>query len=159
MNTQGDILLVEDNQADMQLTLHVLSSYGIQQVQVARDGEQALKLIFGEEQSLTEQHTKVFAMVLLDLKLPKVDGTEVLKALKTSPTTKAMPVVVFSSSKQVSDVDVCYLLGANGYVQKPVDFEEFESTVRRIADYWISVNLIASPAAFTPMEDDTGLLQ
>ncbi len=157
MNPHGDILLVEDNQADMQLTLHGLSGFGIQQVHVARDGEQALKLIFGEEQSPDKQPARVFAMVLLDLKLPKVDGIEVLKTLKASPATQAMPVVIFSSSKQVSDVDVCYVLGANGYVQKPVDFEEFESTVKRIADYWAGVNLMASPAAFR--KGDTGLRQ
>lgn len=153
MNATGEILLVEDNQADMQLTMHVLSSLGIQQVQVARDGEQALNAIFGTATPGNSMPARVFAVVLLDLKLPKVNGMEVLRTLKNNAATKTIPVVVFSSSKQVSDVDICYGLGANGYVQKPVEFEQFEATVKRVADYWVGVNLIASPAAFGPTED------
>lgn len=149
MSGCGDILLVEDNQADMQLTMHILSeTRNIHRVQVARDGEQALNLIFGADHLAGKVPIAVFMLVLLDLKLPKVNGVEVLKELKRNDATKAMPVVVFSSSKQVSDVDTCYQLGANGYVQKPVGFEQFEDVVRRIADFWLGANLTASPAAF-----------
>ena len=149
MSGYGDVLLVEDNQADVRLTMHILSEIrNIHRVQVARDGEQALNLIFGADHVASKAPVAVFTLVLLDLKLPKINGVEVLKELKENEATKAMPVVVFSSSRQVSDVDRCYQLGANGYVQKPVAFEHFEDMVRRIADFWLGANLTASPAAF-----------
>jgi len=89
-----------------------------------------------------------FALVLLDLKLPKVDGFEVLKQIKANPSTSALPVVILSSSKQVPDVDTSYELGANGYVQKPVNFDEFSDALRRVAEFWLGVNLAPGPELF-----------
>jgi two-component system, response regulator len=152
MNPSGDVLLVEDNKADIQLTLHVLAEEGAAyQVHVLRDGEQALNFVLGQGQyaNITKP---VFALVLLDLKLPKVNGLEVLKEIKTNPNTRALPVVVLSSSNRVEDVDTSYELGANGYVQKPVGFEEFSEAIRRIAEYWLHVNLGPSPAPFNESE-------
>ncbi len=149
MSDYADILLVEDNYADMQLTMRVLSETPQKpNVYVARDGEQALKLIFGQDHLGAGAPIAIFTLVLLDLKLPKISGLEVLKELKANRATTSMPVVIFSSSKQVTDLDACYQLGANGYVQKPVAFEAFEDAVRHIAAYWLGANLIASPAAF-----------
>lgn len=149
MSRYGDVPLVEDHQADVRLTMHILSEIrNIHRVQVARDREQALNLTFGTDHVASKAPVAVSTLVLLDLKLPKINGVEVLKVLKENDATKAMPVVVFTSSRQVSDVDTCYQLGANGYVQKPVAFEYSEDMVRRIADFWLGTNLLASPAAF-----------
>jgi two-component system response regulator len=148
VNPSGDVLLVEDNKADIQLTLHVLSEESAgYQVHVLRDGEEALNFLLGQG-PYANAPKPVFALVLLDLKLPKVNGLEVLKEIKNNSSTKALPVVVLSSSNQVQDVDTSYQLGANGYVQKPVGFEEFSDAIRRIAEYWLQVNLAPSPAPF-----------
>ena len=148
MNPSGDLLLVEDNKADIQLTLHVLAEENAgYQVHVLRDGEEALNLLMGQG-AYSKAPKPMFALVLLDLKLPKVNGLEVLKEIKTNPSTKALPVVVLSSSNQVCDVDTSYGLGANGYVQKPVGFEEFTDAIRRIAEYWLRANLAPSAASF-----------
>jgi CheY-like chemotaxis protein len=148
MTGSGDILLVEDNHADIQLTLHVMTAENAAyRVHVTRDGEQALNVIFrqGEYANVPKP---VFALVLLDLKLPKVNGFEVLKRIKEDPGTKALPIVVLSSSNQLRDIDSSYELGANGYVQKPVNFEEFSDALRRIAEYWLGTNLPPSNALF-----------
>jgi len=148
MNFAGDVLLVEDNRADIQLTLHVIAEENAScRVHVTRDGEQALDFVLGQGPYASAPRP-VFALVLLDLKLPKVNGLEVLKQIKANPTTKALPVVVLSSSNQLRDVDSSYELGANGYVQKPVGFEEFSDAIRRIAEYWLDVNLAPSNALF-----------
>jgi two-component system response regulator len=149
MNPSGDVLLVEDNKADAQLTLRVLAEENAAyHVHVLRDGEEALNFILGQGQ-YANVPKPVFALVLLDLKLPKVNGLEVLKEIKANPSTKALPVVVLSSSNRLHDVDSSYALGANGYVQKPVGFEEFGDAIRRIAEYWLQVNLAPSPSAVT----------
>ena len=148
MTELGDVLLVEDNNADIQLTMHVMAEANAGcRIQLTRDREQALDCIFGQGR-YSNAPKPIFALVLLDLKLPKVDGFEVLKRIKANPSTSAVPVVILSSSNQVRDVDSSYELGANGYVQKPVNFEEFSDALRRIAEYWLGVNLTPSPALF-----------
>jgi two-component system response regulator len=155
MTQSGNVLLVEDNHADVQLTMHVITEENAAyRVHVTRDGEQALNLIFGHGQ-YANAPKPIFALVLLDLKLPKVNGFEVLKQIKENPSTKALPVVILSSSNQVRDVDSSYELGANGYVQKPVNFEEFSDALRRIAEFWLGANLTPSPALFKEQENDT----
>jgi two-component system, response regulator len=154
MTESGYVLLVEDNHADVQLTMHVMAEENAAyRVHVIRDGEQALNLIFDHGQ-YANSSKPIFALVLLDLKLPKVNGFEVLKQIKENPSTKALPVVILSSSNQVRDVDSSYELGANGYVQKPVNFEEFSDALRRIAEFWLGANLTPSPALFKEQENE-----
>ncbi len=134
-----EILLVEDNPNDVELTLHALRSNNIaNRVQVARDGEEALDLVFGSD-GWADQPERIY-IVLLDLKLPKVDGLEVLRRLKTDPRTQAMPVVVLTSSREEPDIATAYQLGANSYIVKPVDFDQFLESVHQLGLYWLLLN-------------------
>jgi two-component system response regulator len=129
-----DILLVEDDPDDLELALRALEREGIaQRVRVARDGAEALEVV-GE---LTDALPKV---VLLDLKLPKVNGLEVLRRLKEDPKTKAIPVVVLTSSKEDRDVVESYSLGVNSFIRKPVTFEQFADSVAQLGLYWLFLN-------------------
>ena len=137
MATQVDILLVEDNQDDMELTLHALRKENLaNNIQVARDGEEALEFLHHNGNSGTCPPK----LVLLDLKLPKIDGMEVLKQLKSDPRTKHIPVVILTSSKEERDLFNGYHLGANSYIQKPVDFAQFRETVKTAGLYWLVIN-------------------
>ena len=135
------ILLVEDNPADEELALHALkkekSHY---QITVVRDGEEAVQCLFGDNTASDNQPPPVPDLILLDLKLPKISGLEILKKIKTDQLTRAIPVVVLTSSDQERDITTSYRLGANSYITKPVDFETFSSTIQRIARYWLSLN-------------------
>jgi CheY-like chemotaxis protein len=135
-----DILLVEDNPHDVELTLRVLKKHNCaNRVQVARDGAEALELIFttGLYEGRLLRSLKV---ILLDLKLPKVSGVEVLQKIKADPRTRNIPVVVLTSSHEDSDIKACYNLGVNSYVVKPVEFEKFAHTVAQMGFYWLLVN-------------------
>ena len=142
-----EILLVEDNADDVELTLHALRKNNLaNQIHVARDGEEALAFLF-DPQRPNHVHLK---LVLLDLKLPKVDGLEVLKKVKNDPRTKAIPVVVMTSSKEEQDLVKSYELGVNSYLQKPVDFDQFRETVKQLGLYWLVINQpppLTAPAA------------
>jgi CheY-like chemotaxis protein len=130
----GTILLVEDNPDDEKLTLRALKKNNIvNPVKVVRDGQQALDHLFDPDQPTP-------ALVLLDLKLPKVSGLEVLKALRADPSRKLVPVVILTSSKEDTDLVQGYSLGANSYVRKPVDFEQFSEAVRQLGMYWLVLN-------------------
>jgi two-component system response regulator len=134
------ILLVEDNPNDEALALRALAQAGFaHQVVVVRDGVQALEYLFGNEESKVEP-ASMPRVVLLDLKLPKVDGLEVLRHLRADGRTKWLPVVVFTSSDEQRDRVEAYSLLANSYVRKPVQFEEFSDTVRAVVHYWARVN-------------------
>ena len=135
------ILLVEDNDDDVQLTMRALKQHNItNEVVVARDGAEALDWLFGtgahEDRDLSELPT----VVLLDLKLPKVDGFEVLKRVRADERTKLLPVVILTSSKEEKDRLNGYELGANSYVQKPVDFSQFSEAVKELGLYWLLLN-------------------
>ena len=136
MTEQGiELLLVEDNPSDEELTLHVLHKHNLaNRIRVARDGAEALDYLFG---SAAEQFLK---LVLLDLKLPKVNGIEVLGRLKSDPRTKKIPVVVLTSSREDKDLLACYELGVNSYIVKPVDFAQFTESVRQLGLYWLLLN-------------------
>jgi len=141
MKADGDVLLVDDNQADVKLTLkafRVISSE--RQVIVVRDGEQALELLFSSGRYSGKSGASSLRLILLDLKLPKVNGFEVLKAVKAEPKTQSIPVVMLTSSNQAQDVHECYRLGANSYVQKPVDYDEFCEAIQEIERYWLLFN-------------------
>ena len=131
------ILLVEDNPDDEALTLRALHKNNIlNEVTVARDGQQALDYFFGPDAA--ENHGP--SVVLLDLKLPKVDGLEVLRRLRADERTRMQPVVILTSSREEQDLIDGYRLGANSYIRKPVDFNQFMEAVRNLGLYWLVLN-------------------
>lgn len=136
-----DILLVEDNPADVELTLRALRKANLANpIHVAADGAEALDYLFGtgkDEAKSDAHHPRV---VILDLKLPKVSGLEVLRRIKAGPATTTIPVVVLSSSREAPDVKEAYALGVNSYIVKPVDFEKFVEAVGTLGMYWLLLN-------------------
>jgi CheY-like chemotaxis protein len=138
---QIEILLVEDNQDDVELTLHALRKENLaNNIHVARDGEEALEFLFCNGTHAERSFERPPKLILLDLKLPKVDGMEVLKRLKADARTKTIPVVILTSSKEERDLINGYGLGANSYIQKPVDFDQFRETVKNVGLYWLLIN-------------------
>lgn len=137
------ILLVEDNPADVELTLHALRENKLaNSIQVVRDGEEALDFLFCRGGFQNRSYDSLPRMILLDLKLPKVDGLQVLRAIKEDPRTRSIPVVILTSSKEDRDLINGYQLGVNSYIQKPVDFTQFRDTVRQLGLYWLVVNAV-----------------
>jgi two-component system, response regulator len=136
-----DILLVEDNQDDMDLALHALKQGKLaNNIVVARDGEEALDFLFCRGAFAQRSFDHPPKLVLLDLKLPKVDGMEVLKQVKSDLRTRTIPIVIMTSSKEERDLVAGYNLGANSYIQKPVDFDQFRETVKSVGLYWLVIN-------------------
>ena len=136
MESPVEILLVEDNPTDAELTLRALKQRNLaNQVVLCRDGAEALQFFSGGDGS-----GQVPKVVLLDLKLPKVDGLEVLRHLKSDVRTKSIPVVVLTSSREEPDIERAYELGANSYIVKPVDFEAFARAVSDVGLYWLLLN-------------------
>ena len=136
---QKCILLVEDNSDDEALTLRALKKNNISnEVIVAHDGKEALDYLNGNGHALP-------ALVLLDLKLPKVDGMEVLRRVRAEPRTQLLPVVILTTSKEEQDLINGYQLGANSYVRKPVDFAQFTEAVRQLGLYWLVLNELPPP--------------
>jgi len=136
-----EILLVEDNPQDLELTLRALSKAKItNRIQTARDGAEALDFIFGTGEHAGRNIEDVPKVILLDLKLPKVDGLEVLKRIKADPRTRIIPVVILTSSKEQRDVIESYHLGVNSYIVKPVNFDGFANAVKDLGFYWLLLN-------------------
>jgi CheY-like chemotaxis protein len=151
MTREVEILLVEDNPEDVELTLHALRQQNLaNDIQVVRDGEEALDFLFCRGPYSQRSFESPPRVVLLDLKLPKVDGLEVLREVKSDPRTRAIPVVILTASREEKDMVNGYHLGVNGYIQKPVDFDKFREMVKRLGLYWLVVNEPAPPAAFRP---------
>ena len=141
MMTTTQILLVEDRIDDVDLTIRALKKNKIaNEVVVAADGAEALDYLFGSGKYAGRDASKVPAVILLDLKLPKIDGLEVLRRLRADARTKLIPVVILTSSKVEQDLVRGYGLGANSYVRKPVDFDQFTEAVRQLGLYWMVVN-------------------
>ena len=139
--TRKTILLVEDDPNDEELTRRALHKSNIRnEVIVAHDGQEALDLLFGSSQFMGGEVDHLPAVVLLDLKLPKVNGIEVLRKIRSDARTRRLPVVVLSSSRLERDRDAVYDLGANSFITKPVDFEKFCEAVGQLGMYWVLLN-------------------
>lgn len=137
----ADLLLVEDQPSDAELALRALRGLDLgTDIYHLENGAEALNFIFGRDGYDHRRVDEAPDLVLLDLKLPKVNGHEVLRALKADERTQDIPVVVLSSSGERADVEQCYALGVNSYVVKPVDFAQFTETVQRIGTYWLQTN-------------------
>jgi CheY-like chemotaxis protein len=137
----ADILLVEDNPNDAELTLDALREHHVSKaICVASDGTEALDFVFGTGKYQGRDVDHLPRLVILDLKLPKVDGLDVLRRLKSNEKTRSVPVVVLTSSREETDIVRSYAFGANSYVVKPVEFEAFSRAVGQIGSYWLSLN-------------------
>ena len=138
---QACILLVEDNPDDVELTLRAFTQSNIQnEVVVARDGAEALDYLFGAGAYAGRDAYSTPAVILLDLKLPKIGGLEVLRRIRADERTKLFPVVILTSSNEEQDLTNGYKLGANSYVRKPVDFVQFSEAIRQLGLYWLIIN-------------------
>lgn len=136
------ILLVEDNPDDETLTLRTLNKHRIPcEVTVVRDGVEALHYLFGTGPFASRDMSTMPNLVLLDLKLPKVDGLEVLRSIRNDERTRLIPVVIFTSSNEAHDIEQSYVLGTNSYLRKPVDYNLFSEAVNQLGHYWLEQNL------------------
>ncbi len=135
------ILLVEDNPDDVELTLRALKKHNIRnEITVVRDGAEALDYLFATGAYAQRDKSTMPAIILLDLKLPKIDGLEVLRRIRADERTKLLPVVILTSSTEKEDITDGYKFGANSYVRKPVDFTQFSEAVRQLGLYWLLIN-------------------
>jgi CheY-like chemotaxis protein len=143
---QVDILLVEDSQLEVELALKPLRDLeGVNQIEVARDGEEALDFMLGRGAFRNQAGAQPPRLVLLDLKLPKLDGLDVLRAIRANSRTSLAPVVVLTSSHDPRELAQCYQAGANSCVQKPVRYEEFWTTMQTVGRYWLALNQAPPP--------------
>lgn len=136
-----EILLVEDNPADVELTLRALKKNNIaNRIEVVTDGEEALDFIFARGKFAEMNHKSFPKLIILDLKLPKVSGLDVLASIKGNPKTRTIPVVVLTTSKEEKDIIESYKLGVNSYIVKPVDFDKFLDSAKEVGMYWLLLN-------------------
>jgi two-component system, response regulator len=143
-----EILLVEDNPNDVKLTLHALKRHRLtNRIHVVRDGAEALEFLFATGAYAHRQGADSPRVVMLDLKLPRVDGIEVLREIRRNPSTHTLPVVILTSSREERDITETYNLGANSYIVKPVDFDQFTEAVRQFGLYWLLLNQAPTAAA------------
>ncbi len=139
--TSVEILLVEDNPQDLELTQRALRRANLtNSIHIVRDGAEALEFLFCEGAYTARRIEDSPKIILLDLKLPKIDGLQVLKRVKSDPRTRTIPVVILTSSKEQNDVVESYHLGVNSYIVKPVNFERFAAAVRDVGMYWLLLN-------------------
>jgi two-component system response regulator len=142
--SQKTILLVEDNADDEELTIRALKKNNVtNNLVVARDGVEALDFLFGTGAYAGRDTAMLPGLVLLDLKLPKIDGLEVLRRIRADPRTRRMPVTVLTSSREEQDLIKSYDLGANSYIRKPVQFDQFTEAVRQLGLYWLILNEVS----------------
>jgi two-component system response regulator len=135
------ILVVEDNPDHLELTVLTLEEHGVAaEIAVARDGAEALEYLFGQGRHAGRDTRRQPSFILLDMKLPKLSGLDVLRSVRSNPLTALVPVVMLTSSSERSDMAACYRSGASGFVRKPVDFGEFTEKLNRLQAYWLDVN-------------------
>jgi len=140
------ILLVEDNPSDVGLTQRALEkSHIVNELVVAEDGQEALNYLFSSDPLTGQKMNELPALVLLDLKLPKLDGLQVLRQIRTDERTSRLPVVILTTSSEEDDIAQSYDLGANSYIRKPVDFQQFVEAVQHLGLYWLIINETAPP--------------
>jgi len=140
-NESADILLIEDNPNDIKLALHAFKIHNLaNRIQVLRDGAEALEYLFCQGRYASRRITDPPRLILLDLKLPLVDGLEVLRQVKGDARTQMIPLVIMTSSQEERDIVNSYQLGINSYIVKPVDFEQFTEVVRQLGFYWLLIN-------------------
>lgn len=145
-STSLELLLVEDNPQDLELALRAFRKAGLaKRIQVARDGAEALDYLFCEGEYSSRRIEAVPRVVLLDLKLPKIDGLEVLRRIKADPRTRSIPIVVLTTSNEQKDLIESYQLGVNSYIVKPVSFDRFVEVVRDLGFYWLLLNQAPTP--------------
>jgi two-component system, response regulator len=141
MYSSKKILLVEDNPDDIELTLRAFRKSKIMnEIVVKRDGEEAVEYLFGTEGVANNKTLDLPILILLDLKIPKIDGLDVLKRIKNHERTKSIPTVILTSSNEQTDITSGYLQGCNSYIRKPVDFNQFAETVKQLGLYWLVLN-------------------
>ncbi len=151
-----EILLVEDDPGDAELTLLAIAREKLSiNIQIVRDGAEALDFIFCRGPYAARKFDRPPKLILLDLKLPKVSGHQVLRAIKSDPRTRSIPVVVLTSSAQDRDLVECYHSGTNSYIQKPLDLQKFQDAVRNFSSYWLRVNQAPPSAAFQEIDAGT----
>jgi two-component system, response regulator len=149
MPPEVEILLVDDNSSDVELTVRALRTHKLaNSIHIANDGQEALDFIFCRGAYAQRSFTAPPKVIFLDLKMPKVDGIEVLRAIRSDARTKPIPVVILTSSKEQQDVVDGYELGVNAYIQKPVDFDEFRRVIEQLGLFWLVVNQPPPRAAF-----------
>ncbi len=142
MNKRAHILLVEDNRMDVELTLDAFREARLgNTIHVAWNGQEALDYLFGHDEYADREVYPLPDLILLDLKMPGIDGHEVLRQIKETPILKRLPVVILTSSKEEGDRALSYDCGANSYLVKPVSFEGFLTVVRQVGDYWLTLNV------------------
>ena len=141
IDNEVEILLVEDNQTDAELTIRALKKRNLaNRLEWVKDGAEALDFIFATGKYAERNINNTPKVILLDLRLPKVDGLEVLQKIKSDDRTKKIPVVILTSSNEARDITECYKLGVNSYINKPVDFDNFSETVSKLGFYWLLMN-------------------
>jgi CheY-like chemotaxis protein len=144
-----DLLVAEDNPSDAELIQESLGKQIAERMYVARDGVEALDFVFHRSIYGQRPDTEKPRLVILDIKLPKMDGLEVLRAIKSDRRTRVIPVLMLTSSRIEHEIELAYQLGANSYIQKPVDFELFRATIKSIGEYWLSRNERSPARAFS----------
>lgn len=155
MTNGMEILLIEDSPDDVEITLRAFQKHDLaKKVHVVRDGEEALECLFNTGRYAGRVGCSNTRLILLDLKLPKVDGTEILQRCKSDPRTKNIPVVVLTSSREERDLTDTYDLGANSYIIKPLDFSQFTETIRQVSLYWMGLNQLPPEASSERRKSD-----